>query len=117
MLRAGRLKAQDSRMRSLERERPDLAERVRTGDLSIDQAGAVAKREADELKQQRWAATVNLVDAVAALDRDPDGAADIICLFDPAVEDGKGLAKITSERLSRAAAYLMALSPSWGEDQ
>ena len=117
MLRAGRLKAQDSRMRSLERERPDLAERVRTGDLSIDQAGAVAKREADELKQQRWAATVNLVDAVAALDRDPDGAADIICLFDPAVEDGKGLAKITSERLRRAAEYLMALSQSWGEDQ
>lgn len=117
MLRQGRQKTQDSRMRSLERERPDLAEQVSAGDLSIEQAEKDAKRDADERKQQRWDTTVNLVNAVAALDREPEMAASVAELFDPAVEEQKGLPPITADSLRRVADYVTALADLWEEGE
>lgn len=106
--------SEDEKLSRLGRTRPDLADKVREGELTLDGAAAQARREAEELKQQRWAITVNLIELVVAADRDPKTAPEMARLFDPAVEESKGGDKITPERLERAAAYLSALSVLWG---
>lgn len=116
MKRVGRQKGQDSRLRVLRQERPDLADRVGSGELDVEAASAIAKQDAAELKQQRWAVTVNLVDIIAAADRDPDRAPEVRELFDLVVEEQKGGQKITAERLRQAAAYLTALADCWEEE-
>lgn len=107
--------SEDHKLGRLSRTRPDLADKVREGELTLDAAATQARREAEELKQQRWAITVNLIELVSAADRDPESAPEMARLFDPAVEESKGGDKITPERLERAAAYLSALAVLWGE--
>jgi len=114
--RLGSQKAKDNRLRELERDRPDLAEKIKAGELKIDVAIEQAKADAEELKKQRWAVTVNLIDAVTIADRDVDVVDDVVRLFDATVEEGKGLPKISAMRLRRAADYFNALAQAWNEE-
>lgn len=56
-----------TRVRTLREQRPDLADEVAEERLSLEDAEKIASKDAAELKQQRWAITVNLVDAVVML--------------------------------------------------
>jgi len=109
----GEDKADDRRLRELARERPDLADRVRSEELTLDAACDRMVNDAAVLKKQRWAATVNLIQAVEITDRSPQFIEDSVRLFDRSVEVEKGGEKITAERLRRSAAYLVALADLW----
>lgn len=97
------------RTRRLRESRSDLAERVGKGELSLDDAERQAKVEADEIKQRRWAATVNLIDGMRLLERPSDQAREILAEFDPAVAESRG-ETITPERLRAVAAFAAALA-------
>ncbi len=56
----GNLRNERKRLASLKDQRPDLAELVATDALSLEDALAKAKAEAEEHKQQRWAAAPTL---------------------------------------------------------
>lgn len=60
----------------------------------------------EERKQQRWAATRNLIDAVRVLDRPRPGAGiEMAAAYDPAVAASYG-EKITPQRIRNAIAFL-----------
>jgi ParB-like chromosome segregation protein Spo0J len=98
-----------SRLAKLRDERPDLAEMVANEALSLDDAIKTAKAEAEEHKQQVWAATMNIIDSVRRLDRAPETAVDHIAFYDPALAESRG-ETVTPARLRRAGAYLFALA-------
>ena len=105
----GTVRNDRARLAKLRDERPDLAELVSTEALSLDEAFKKATDEAEERKQQRWAATTNLIDSLRSLDRPPETAADEIALYDPALAESRG-ESVTPNRLRRAAEYLGRLA-------
>lgn len=111
----GQLANDRSRLRKLREERPDLATAVTEERMTLDEAFAKAKSDAAERKQLRWTATVNLIDALVPLDRDPEDALSTAEMFDFAVAESRGQS-VTSARLRRAAEYLSALADQWDED-
>jgi hypothetical protein len=112
--RLGRTSNETIRKNKLRAERPDLADQVDVGTLTLDDAERQSAKDAAERKQQRWAVTVNLLDALMMLDREPGAASETIEFFDPAVVEQKGADPVTPERLHRAIAYLSALADQWG---
>lgn len=107
--RRGAVSNESVRLRKLAQVRPDLADAVTEERMSLDQAEAKAKADAEERKQQRWAITMNIVDGVNALDRLPEQAAEIIAEYDPVLAEGRGEV-ITPARLRNVAAYATALA-------
>jgi hypothetical protein len=107
--RAGSTVNEQIRRRRLGEQRPDLVEQVEAGTTTLEAAEALAKQEADELKQRRWALTMNLIDSVGAFDRAPGDATDVAAAYDPVHADGRG-EKITPERLRRVSAFAAALA-------
>ena len=105
----GKIKNSDIRMRKLNEDRPDLAEHVLNEAMTLDDAIAKAKADAEELKQLRWAFTRNIVESIRPLDREPGNAYDDFSHFDASVADQSG-EKITPARLLRASKYLAALA-------
>jgi hypothetical protein len=77
--------------------------------LSLDEAVEKARIEAEEHKQQVWAATMNIIDSVRPLDRPPETAAEEISLYDPGLAESRG-ESVSPARLRRAADYLDALA-------
>jgi hypothetical protein len=67
-----------SRLAKLQDERPDLAELVTSEALSLDEAIAKAKAEAEESNQRRWAATMSIIDGLRPFDHAPETAGDEI---------------------------------------
>jgi Zn-dependent oligopeptidase len=110
----GNIKNEATRLRALRDERPDLAARVNDAELTLDNAIALAKSEAEAVKQRRWAATKNLVEGVQLLDRSLDTAADLLNEYDPVVAQQMG-ETITTERLMRVAQFATALSQHLAE--
>ncbi|MCH7924753.1 MAG: hypothetical protein IIC51_04390, partial [Planctomycetes bacterium] len=55
----------------LREDRPDLADLVDAEAMSLSDAIEKASAEAEERKQQRWAATMNIIDSIRPLDRSP----------------------------------------------
>jgi hypothetical protein len=110
----GNIKNEATRLRALRDERPDLAARVNDAELTLDDAIAMAKSEAEAAKQRRWAATKNLVEGVQLLDRSTDTAADLLNEYDPAVAQQMG-ETITPERLARVAQFASALAQHLAE--
>ena len=108
-LSQGGVRNDRARLAKLLDERPDLAELVSTEALSLDDALAKATAEAEERKQQRWAATTNLIDSIRSLDRPPETAIDEIALYDPALAESRG-ENVTPNRLRRSAEYLVRLA-------
>jgi transcriptional regulator with XRE-family HTH domain len=104
--------------------RPDAAENAaerRTPEPSLFQAeppiddakAAESARERDERRQLRWAATLNLLSVVSALDRQPSHAASVVALYDRTVEQENGEDRLTKERLRQCAEFLAALIEAW----
>jgi hypothetical protein len=112
-LKAGQEKSEARRRRELERTRPDLAQREAAGELTLDEGFRQAEADEAQRKQLRWTATVNLIQAIEILDREPKFAGDFIELFDQRVELEKGSEKITRERLSQCRDFLLALEEAW----
>jgi hypothetical protein len=110
--RLGEADNERSRRQKLRHARPDLADRVTREELALEDAERIAQAEAAELKAQRWAATVNLVETVMLADR-PAEPQETIELFDRDVEKQKGEAPITAERLRNAVDYLSGLADLW----
>jgi ParB-like chromosome segregation protein Spo0J len=102
------------RMRKLREERPDLAEKVEAESMTLEDAERTAKKDAEERKQQRWALTMNVLDAVRGLDRDPDKASEIAAEYDPAQAEGRG-ETLTPDRLRKVAAFASALANAMEE--
>jgi ParB-like nuclease family protein len=105
----GKISNETIRLRDLCSNRPDLAESVVQGEITLDEATAQAKREAEAVKQRRWAATKNLVEGVQLLDRSIDTASDLLNEYDPHVAQQIG-ETITPERLARVAQFATALA-------
>jgi hypothetical protein len=102
------------RFERLRAARPDLAEKVTNGELSLEDAERQAKADADARRSQRVAATQNLVASVRTADR-PLGHVDyMIADFDPELAKSLG-EKITADRLRAAAAFYEALAARWGD--
>ncbi len=114
--RKGRDKARDERLWQLRQARPDLADLVRTGKLTLEDALQTAEQEAEALKKRRFNSTVQLIDTVASADNDPAAADEVCALFDRAVETLRGSPKITRARLERCGEFFFALARVW-EDQ
>jgi ParB-like chromosome segregation protein Spo0J len=108
-LRRGGTLNEQSRLRKLSEERPDLAEAVAAERITLEAAEATMKKEAEARKQQRWAFTMELLDCVRGLDRTPNDANDIVTEYDAAHAESRG-ESITPERLRKAADYLNALA-------
>jgi hypothetical protein len=102
------------RVRKLAEKDAALAEKVRAGEVEIEVAEKAVKQAADELKAQRWTATMNIVDGVLMLDREPEHAAGIIQQFDHTHAASRG-EEITPKRLRRVAAYVSALADAMEE--
>jgi ParB-like nuclease domain len=98
-----------SRLAKLRDDRPDLAELVVNEALSLDDAIKTAKAEAEEHKQQRWAATMNIIDGLRPFDHAPETAGDHIAFYDPALAESRG-ETVTPARIRRASEYLAALA-------
>jgi hypothetical protein len=79
-----------SRLAKLRDDRPDLAELVVNEALSLDEAVAKARDDAETLKQQRWAATMNIIDGARMFDHAPETAVDKIAFYDPALAESRG---------------------------
>lgn len=107
--REGTIRNKQIRLRRLREQWPDLADRVVQEEITIDTAETQAKAEVEARKQQRWAATTNLIDGVKLLDRDAETASEIAADFDPSIAEQRGEA-FTPARLRRAAAFLTALA-------
>ncbi len=101
-----------TRLTKLRDERPDLAELVSTEAMSLDEAVKKVADEAEERKQQRWAATRNIIDSIRMLDRPPEAASEDASFYDPAVAESRG-EKVTAARLRRASEYLGCLAKAW----
>lgn len=114
--RTGKIRNARGRLAKLRDGRPDLADLVTNEAMSLDDAEAKAKADADALKQQRWAATVNLIDSVTHLDRDPDSADEVAAAYDPVVAESRG-ETVSPARLRRSAAYLTALADAMEAEQ
>jgi len=104
------------RLRTLRERRPDLANAVIEDTLTLEAAERKATEDADALKQERWAATVNLIDAIRLLDREPETASGEVELFDASVADQRG-ERIDLKRLKRARTFLGAIIKEWGKDE
>ena len=101
----GNIKNDAGRLRSLRDDRPDLAARVNDAELTLDAAISLAKSEAEEAKQLRWAATLNIIEGVGFLDRDPETAIGVAAMFNQSLAEQRGQT-ITPERLRRVAAFV-----------
>jgi len=104
------------RLRTLRERRPDLADAVVEDILTLEAAERKATEDADALKQVRWAATVNLIDAIRLLDREPETASGEVELFDASVAEQRG-DRIDLKRLKRARAFLGAIIKEWGNNE
>lgn len=102
------------RIRKLREVRPDLAEKVDAETMTLEDAERIAKKDAEERKQQRWALTMNVLDSVRGLDRDPDKAPEIAAEYDPAQAEGRG-ETLTPDRLRKVAAFASALADAMEE--
>ena len=115
-LSQGGVRNDRARLTKLRDQRPDLAELVSTEAMPLDEAWKKATEEAEERKQQRWAATMNLIDSIRSLDRSPETAPDEIQFYDAALAESRG-EKITPARLRRASEYLGRLAEAMEELQ
>jgi hypothetical protein len=105
----GNIKNDAARIRALHAERPDLAARVNDAELTLDAAIALAKSEAEEAKQLRWAATLNIIEGLGFLDRDPESAPGVAAMFDPSLAEQRGQV-VTPERMRRVAAFVLGFA-------
>jgi ParB-like chromosome segregation protein Spo0J len=105
----GDLRNERKRRLRLKEERPDLADLVESEAMTLDDAVQRAKAEAEALKQQRWAATMEIIDGIRPFDRDTETAAENLSLYDSAVAESRG-ETVTPTRIRRAAEYLLALA-------
>ena len=108
-LSQGSVRKNRTRLTKLREDRPDLADLVDAEAMELDDAVKKAAEESEERKQQRWAATTNLIDSIRSLDRPPETASDEIKLYDAALAESRG-EKVTPARLRRAAEYLGCLA-------
>ncbi len=104
------------RLAKLRESRPDLAELVDNEAMEIGVAATKADKDAEEYKQLRWAATMNIIDSVRGLDRPPEDAVEQIALYDPAHAESRG-ETLSPERLRRASNFLACMADAMGEDQ
>ena len=117
-LKAGKSRQNRMRLTKLRQDRADLADRVEddNDDLDLEAAIKIEKDDADKLKQQRWAATMNIIDAIVPLDRSLDNIDEIVEMFDPTVAAGRG-EEVTPERLKNCADYLLAYADALKESE
>jgi hypothetical protein len=108
-VRIGKDRNKVIRRQKLAADRPDLVEKVDREELTLEAAEQIAVAEANELKQQRWALTMNLLDGAKAFDRDLDAVPDVAAGYDPAQADGRG-EQLSPERLRKIAAFAEALA-------
>jgi ParB-like nuclease domain len=124
----------EAKITKLKSAAPDIYDLVETGRQGLNEAiGALkaredemaaqaseadarAKREVEELKQQRWAATSNLIDGIILFDRHKagDGAEMAALMYDPDVAASRG-EKITPKRIRNAIAYLQEIADTMDE--
>jgi hypothetical protein len=109
--RRGKNKTTRDALVRLRAEHPDLADGVDGEALALRDALAQAEQRDAETKQRRWAATMNVLDALAHFDRDPDDeqAALEASLLDESAAASRGQA-LTPERLRRASAWASLLA-------
>jgi ParB/RepB/Spo0J family partition protein len=112
----GTVRNERARLAQLRDDRPDLAELVTNEALSLDAAIAKAKADADAHKQQRWAATMNIIDSIRSLDHPAETAPDEIALYDPAIAESRG-ETVTPARLRRVADYVTGLADALEKSQ
>lgn len=112
----GQSRNERARMEKLRVERPDLAAAVDSEAMSLEDALAKASAEAEERKQQRWAATMEVIDGLRPFDRAAETAADNIAFYDAALAESRG-ETVSPGRLRRAGAYLNALADAMEELQ
>ncbi len=105
----GSVRSDRTRLARLRDERPDLADMVQAELLSLDKAEEQAKAEADELKQQKWAVTMEIIDGLRPFDRNPETASEAIEFFDYGLVETRG-EKISPAKIRRAAEYLTNLA-------
>jgi hypothetical protein len=96
-------------MRKLREQRSDLADAVSEERISLEDAEAKARKEADEQKQRRWAFTMNLLDSLNGLDRTPEEAKGLAAEYDPTHAATRG-ASATPSLMRKAASFLNALA-------
>ncbi len=113
-LAQGKISNETIRLRKLRDTRPDLAERVVQAEITLDEAVAKEKREAEEHRQRRWAATKNLIEGVQLLDRDVSTIRDVVAQYDPAIAEQLG-ETITPERLRRVGTFVENLARHMAE--
>jgi len=99
----------DRRLRAIRAARPDLAERVDAGEMSIADAEAKLVADENERREQRWAATKNMAEGMMLLDHDPSTAEAMAKEYDPDVAAGLRIS-VTPARFRRVAAYATALA-------
>ena len=85
----GNVRNTRARLTKLRDERPNLAEFVSTEVLPLDDALKKEAEEAMKRKDQRWAATMNLIDNIRSLDKPPETAPDDIAFYDAAVTESR----------------------------
>lgn len=100
---------QVGRMNRLAKTHPEFAEAVSNGGMTLDEAEAKVKAAAEARKQQRWAYTKNICDAVMMLDRPKDTVELNFADFDPALAEQGGHV-INADRLRNVATYVAALA-------
>jgi hypothetical protein len=109
--------AKNERVRTskLRVSRPDLADAVDEGTMSLSEAEAQAKHDADMLKQQRWAATINLIDGVRLFDNEPELGAEMAASYSSAFAAEHG-EDVTPARVRRAIAFLETVAATMEAD-
>lgn len=116
--REGRDKTTREGLATLRQSYPDLSEQVDADVLALREALAEAERRDAEQKQLRWAATVNVLDALAHFDRpaDPQQAAAEAALLDTEVAARRG-EQLTPERLRNASAWALVLAEALDKEE
>jgi hypothetical protein len=107
--RIGTAANERARQRTLAAARPDLAEKVANGTLSLASAEAEVEAEEKERKSRRWAATMNVIDGVRLLKRPVEHAEQNAADYDQVQAEARG-EKVTASDLREVAAYVSALA-------
>jgi ParB-like chromosome segregation protein Spo0J len=108
-MRLGTAENTKARLKRLAEKRPDLAELVAAEQATLEAAEQRAEREESERKKQRWAFTMNMLDAVLALERPPESAVELAGHYDAAHAATRG-ETLTSDRLRAAARFALAFA-------
>jgi ParB-like chromosome segregation protein Spo0J len=102
-----------SRLQKLREERPDLHEAVVQGRISLDEAEARARADAEEMRRRRSDSTLKVTSGLLPFDQDPSAAKELAADFDAAIAEARGQ-EVTADRLLRIAAFIAEMAKHWG---